>query len=289
MYKTKIISLTLLCVFLAATLTVSAASAITGNYQPDDIHKYVGIAVFYDDTNNAGIVQVSTAVLISPRVALTAAHSCISDRVVVSFDSGPLTWRISETGEVQVDGVTSIHWGTAYPNPEFAVNVAGKNGLPSTDYRDIAVIVFDQDVPTNEVNTYAQLPKESLVDTLKVNTPVTLVGYGVQEHLTPRKAGIENTWTGSIARMNATAKILSTNFVWSDEFLRCSANPGQGRGGIAYGDSGGPVFLRQTSTVLAVNSYVTNPNCAGQTYHSRIDIPEVIEWINQWMPGGVYA
>jgi hypothetical protein len=34
--------------------------------------------------------------------------------------------------------------------------------------------------------------------------------------------------------------------------------------------------------VLAVNSYVTNSNCAGVTYSQRIDIPEVLAWIESF-------
>jgi hypothetical protein len=38
--------------------------------------------------------------------------------------------------------------------------------------------------------------------------------------------------------------------------------------------------LARTNTVLAVNSYVTNMNCSGVGYSSRVDIPAVLAWIN---------
>jgi hypothetical protein len=41
--------------------------------------------------------------------------------------------------------------------------------------------------------------------------------------------------------------------------------------------------LAGTDTVLAVNSYVTNNNCAGVTYSKRIDIPEVLAWIESFL------
>jgi secreted trypsin-like serine protease len=54
-------------------------------------------------------------------------------------------------------------------------------------------------------------------------------------------------------------------------------------GGTCFGDSGGPILNDGTDTVLAVNSYVTNGNCAGVTYSQRIDIPEVLAWIESFL------
>jgi len=36
--------------------------------------------------------------------------------------------------------------------------------------------------------------------------------------------------------------------------------------------------------VLSVNSYVTNGNCTGVGYGSRVDVPEVLDWINTFLP-----
>jgi hypothetical protein len=60
-------------------------------------------------------------------------------------------------------------------------------------------------------------------------------------------------------------------------------NPGGGSGGLCFGDSGGPDLLAGTNVVLGVNSYVNNINCAGTGYSSRVDIPEVLEWINSFI------
>jgi hypothetical protein len=66
--------------------------------------------------------------------------------------------------------------------------------------------------------------------------------------------------------------------------MRLSMNPGRGKGGLCFGDSGGPNLLTGTDTVLAVNSYVTNVNCAGVGYSARVDIPEVLAWIEGFLP-----
>jgi hypothetical protein len=262
-------------------ITANAAYAITGNYQPDTTRTNVGIVVFYtiDPNGNRIPIEACTGVLISPRIVLTSAHACVTQTAVVCFDSGPFTWTIQDN-QIILNGVTSTYDGTACPNPDYATNIGGKNGAPYFSYRDVALIVLKEPVPASIVSKYGQLPNAGLVDTLPVKTDVTLVGYGMQEQLTPRNSQ-KNTWTGLIMRNSAQAKLGSGNFAWSDEFIRCSANPGQGKGGIAYGDSGGPVFLGQTNTILALNSYVTNRNCVGETYHSRIDIPKVLTWIKQ--------
>jgi hypothetical protein len=72
--------------------------------------------------------------------------------------------------------------------------------------------------------------------------------------------------------------------VFASEYMRLSMNPGKGKGGTCFGDSGGPDLLGGTNTVLAVNSFVTNINCSGVGYSARVDIPEVLDWINNFLP-----
>jgi hypothetical protein len=222
-------------------------------------------------------VDVCTGVLISPKVVLTAAHACISPFATVCFDKGPITWTIKDN-QIQLQGVTSTYDGIPYSNPDFSINLQGKNGAPDFMTHDVAKIVLNGEVPDTVVSksNYAIIPKSGFLNTLPANTVVELVGYGTQNKQKP-----ENSLPAVLMRNSAQAKIVPANFAWSDEFIRCSANPGQGKGGISYGDSGGPVFLGQSNIVLALNSYVTNPNCVGVTYHSRLDLPDVLKFINE--------
>jgi hypothetical protein len=272
-----VISIMMLSVF-----SVGFANAITGNYQNDTARTCVGLVVFYDyDLNGNRVpVAVCSGVLISPTELLTAAHACTVQSVMVCFDSGPITWKVVN-GQIQLEGITATYDGTVSPHPDFEMNLDGKNGAPDFMTNDVAVVHLKEAVPQNVVSEYGELPSEGLVDTLPANTQVQLFGYGMQNHDTPRNTGVKDTWTGAIMRCSAEAKIISGNFAWSDDFIRCSANPGQGNGGIAYGDSGGPVFLGQSNIILALNSYVNNPNCVGNTYHNRIDTPQVLNWIIQ--------
>ena len=61
--------------------------------------------------------------------------------------------------------------------------------------------------------------------------------------------------------------------------LQLSSNPGGGRVGTCFGDSGGPVFAGDTTTVLAVNSWVKNWSCGGQGFSYRVDTADVQAWM----------
>jgi hypothetical protein len=118
------------------------------------------------------------------------------------------------------------------------------------------------------------------VDTLANKTPIDLVGYGVQERV---RGGGPPVWAGLRIRLYAATELVSGSFRHSEEFLRLTANPGGGSGGTCFGDSGGPDLLAGTDTILAVNSYGTNFNCAGVTYSSRVDIQAVLAWIEGFL------
>jgi len=127
-------------------------------------------------------------------------------------------------------------------------------------------------------------PYAGIADALKNKTPVDFVGYGVQEQVMS-EPGLNPyyRWTGPRIRMFAPSALVSGKFVNSAEYMRLALNPGGGSGGTCFGDSGGPDLLAGTNLILAVNSYVTNVNCAGVGYSSRVDVPEVLEWINSFI------
>ena len=126
------------------------------------------------------------------------------------------------------------------------------------------------------------------MDTLANKTAADFVGYGVQFQANIPGSQLPQPppfyrWGGPRVRMYAPGELVSGNFRHSDEFIRFSLNPGGGSGGTCFGDSGGPDLLGGTDTVLAVNSYVTNVNCSGVGYSQRVDVPEVLEWIESYL------
>lgn len=174
--------------------------------------------------------------------------------------------------------------GTPYTNPNYRLNnpYGGGNGLPAYSYRDVGIVVLNEPI---EMDEYAKLPAAGLVDTLANKTAVDFVGYGVQYQvmLYPGESP-RDRWAGPRIRMYAPSELVSGKFVHSAEYLRLALNPGGGSGGTCFGDSGGPDLLGGTNTVLGVNSYVTNSNCSGVGYSARVDVPEVLEWIETFMP-----
>jgi hypothetical protein len=264
MRKTGIAVLLTLVVLLVSAV---AAYAITNGVPDGNNHPYVGLAVF--DTEDGPAWRCSAS-LLTPTLVLTAGH-CTDGAVAARVWFAEV---VTGNPEYPFSGTTSYD-GIPYTYPGFCIGCG--NGLPGFAAGDVGVIVLSEPVPTSVVNAYAALPAPGLVGTLRNKTRVDFVGYGVQEQI---HGGGPPVWTGLRNRFFAPSELVSGRFVHSGQFMRLALNPGGGSGGTCFGDSGGPDLLAGTSTVLAVNSYVTNSNCSGVGYSARGDIPEVLSWIN---------
>jgi hypothetical protein len=160
-----------------------------------------------------------------------------------------------------------------------------KKGLVGFITHDVGIVVLSEPVPQSKANSYGDLPTLGIVDSLPVRTDVTFVGYGVQYQVTPRNnGGPYGAWTGLRERFYASAKLLSNDFAISSDFIKCTANAAQGKGGTAFGDSGGPVLKADTKTILATTSFGPNSNCAGVGCYYRIDQTDVLAWIHIFLP-----
>jgi len=292
----KKLTFVLVLVLVLAFVLVSVAYAITNGEPDGDNHPYVGLIVFDDED---GPAWRCSGALISENVVLTAGHctdGAVAARVWFEEDvqSIPLcdrdesdNWIPDPDGCYPLGSETSVE-GTPHTNPKYDSDenpYGGGNGLPAFSYRDVGVVVLDEAMSGIG---FAELPEAELVDTLKNKSDVDFVGYGVQYQAQIPGKYLPSPppyyrWTGLRARMYAPSQMVSGNFVHSAEYMRLSLNPGGGTGGTCFGDSGGPGLLDGTDTVLAVNSYVTNINCSGVGYSARVDIPEVLTWINTFM------
>ncbi|HEY7034595.1 MAG TPA: trypsin-like serine protease [Thermomicrobiales bacterium] len=246
---------------VAVLLMVAPVGAIL-NGQPDgDGHPYVGVALLPVE---GGIVFCSGS-LIDATHFVTAAH-CFEEsgqQVLLTFD--PLSIFSPKFPGNLVTG----RW---FPDPNFCLGCAP--GLPGFDTHDVAVIVLDAPVV---LDRYAQLPTEGLVDTLGKGAQVDSVGYGLQ--VREKKLDDDQLLT----RYVAVSNVSRSHGRISEEFLKLSANPSQGKGGTCFGDSGGPNLLRGTDTILGINSFGTNSNCAGVSYSYRIDTAAALQFIESFL------
>ncbi len=113
----------------------------------------------------------------------------------------------------------------AHTDPDFCLGCG--RGLVRFDTNDVGVVTLDV---ASTVDSFAQLPKPGLVNTLRMGTRVDIVGYGVQHEVV---GGGPPFRVGTLTHYFAPSMLVASEDRLSDMFIKLTANPARGKGGTA--------------------------------------------------------
>jgi hypothetical protein len=246
----------ILCALTIAVALSAGVGAITYGTPDGNAHPNVGLLIAR--IGNA-YYAICSGTLVAPDVFLTAAHctEAIEDlnaQTYVTFQPGP---SYSLAGFLPGTPHTHPDWGASFPNTA-----------------DIGVVVLDAPIDTIAP---ARIPSAGYLDDLSTHRGLndvyfTHVGYGAQS-IRPVTVSIPQRYQGVSSLINLVN-------AWTDGFnLQTTANPGKGRSGICFGDSGGPAFYEGTDIVVGIHSFVRNQNCKGTAYSYRVDTATSLEFL----------
>jgi secreted trypsin-like serine protease len=241
----------LIALVVTVVLATGVARAITYGDLDGTAHPYVGLVALYDDNVYKG--RCSGA-LITSTVVLTAAH-CILD---TNADRARVYLEPTVTDDLAAPsaGLT----GTPHAHPSFT----DLGALPNTS--DVAVIVLDK--PAFPAR-FASLAPVGSLDGGK-GSHLVVVGYGLQ--------GVKPRILDEKSRFAAAPKVKALENKITDGWNVKTSNNKQD-GGTCFGDSGAPLLLEGTDSIVAVNSFGKDDSCTKADFSYRVDTAYAQTWL----------
>lgn len=272
---------------LAATIVATAAilvmampaAAITNNYQADNEHPFVGLAVFYDA--NGDFIWRCSGSLLDSTVFLTAGHCAdapaVTARVYFQQDAGanydPATELDPVTGYPEFCAAGTLGTMCATSDEVYDYGFDNFAGFPNT--HDAGIVVLDQPIALSEYGSLAAVGTLDRLIKARGTKDVTFLasGYGLSY-----KSPVASLSFRS--RLMGYGKLVNLTSAQNDGYNVQSMGNGDGRGGTCSGDSGGPIFYPASSnTIIAVTSFGLNSYCRGVDFSYRVDRQAVQDWI----------
>ena len=250
---------------LVAVLAVGtgpAMAVIGGTHDSANKFSNVGLVAVDGQPECSGTLYRTSPSQNSSVLVMTAAHctSGVTGQFGVTFSPE------------EPDASTQYLTGTAYTHPAFAFPDKVNNSLNQFATSDLGVVVLDK---APKGIKPADLPSLGLVDTLDPKTTLlTAVGYGIVDFATA------NAFTYNGRNYKDATILEGQRTATGDKFLKISA-------ATCFGDSGGPIFLKGTSTIVAVTSWIQSYVCSSQGYQYRIDQQTVLDFLRNPTTVGV--
>jgi hypothetical protein len=272
----------------SAAILVAPSNAVTGNWQLDDQHDYVVMVTFLDA--NGDFLWRCSGSLLNQWTVLTAGHCADTAEGAVSA----VVYAQRDVG-VNLDDELGYDPTTGYPlfcaegtealcstaSTLYSYGFADFEGFPNT--HDLGLVILDDPIV---LDSYASLAAaDGSLDQLaagpgKAQLSFTVSGYGVTR--------VKPSSVSYRQRLMATVNLINLHNQYTASFnLQLTANPGGGKGGTCFGDSGGPILYDDTDIVVAVNSFVLNGQCGGTSFAYRVDQADAIAWILEHAKGEI--
>ena len=282
----------LFSVIVILAMAVSPAYAITGDFVKDFEHPFVGLAVFYDASG--AFIWRCSGTLLDSTTFLTAGHcadtvgGAVTARIYFQQDAGahfdPVTQVDPVTGypETCAAGTLGVTCTTVAEGHIYNFGFTGALTLPNT--HDAGLLKLTEPISLSE---YGQLPEARVLDGLATargtqDTVFTVSGYGLTYKQNAHNGKPNISFR---ERLMAEAKLVNVRSNLNAGFNLQTQGNGTGLGGTCNGDSGGPVFLGDSSSnlVVGITSFGLNALCRGGDFAFRVDQPDVLAWIQSFM------